>query len=326
MATNLIILILVVGLTIGAGWLALRMVRAQRRWVKIAGGLGAAVLTLLLAAVSFVGIKGLAALYFTGAPPAPSLTVPADPQLIARGEYLANISCFGCHSAVDAKGNPSGGQPLTGGWNIAAAEGFGFIGSMVTENLTPGGKLAGYTDGELFRALRYGVNQDGRLLGFMSLLPYGQLSDADTSALIAYMRSQPAVENNTPTGDRLNFLGVLLFGSGMFPAPEKPAAQVTAPPQAVNAEYGKYVATFGECRGCHGPDLTGVPASSMGPAVPNPRPLVSSLTAEQFIEMMRTGLRPGGAPFAESMPWQGASQMTDDDLAALYEYLVAPAP
>jgi hypothetical protein len=40
--------------------------------------------------------------------------------------------------------------------------------------------------------------------------------------------------------------------------------------------------------------------------------------------MMRTGVRPGGVAFPETMPWQNASKMTDDDLAALYAYLTAP--
>ncbi len=78
---------------------------------------------------------------------------------------------------MNANGNPSGELPLSGGWNIAAAEGFGFAGDMVTENLTPGGKLADYSDGELFRVLRYGPNQDGDLLAFMPLLPEGITSE-----------------------------------------------------------------------------------------------------------------------------------------------------
>ncbi|NPV75362.1 MAG: cytochrome c [Anaerolineae bacterium] len=324
MIVNLLIVLLLIGLTIGAGWLLWRTLRAKKLWVKILGGLGASALTLLLAALSFVGVKGAAVLYAPGAPAAHSRDIPADPALVARGEYLVNISCIGCHSKVNAQGNPSGEMPLSGGWNIAAAEGFGFLGDMVAENLTPGGKLANYTDGELFRALRYGVDKDGRRLGFMSLLPYGQLSDEDTEAIIAYLRSLPPTENQISTGDRINIVGVLLFGSGMFPLPETPSEQVVAPAQAVNAEYGAYVATFGECRGCHGPDVSGVPASAMGPAVPNPRPLVSQMTVDQFIEMMRTGTKPGGAPFTEGMPWQSASKMTDADLAALHAYLSAP--
>ena len=50
----------------------------------------------------------------------------------------------------------------------------------------------------------------------------------------------------------------------------------------------------------------------------------SRLTPEQFFEMMRSGVRPGNNPFPETMPWQNAARMTDDDLAALYAYLTAP--
>ncbi|MCI0519813.1 MAG: c-type cytochrome [Chloroflexi bacterium] len=324
MFVNILIFLVILAVTLGGGWLTWKALRAKRLWVKIAGGLLAGLLTLVLAAVSFIGGKGIAALYFPGAPAAPEMSIAGAPEQIARGEYLVNISCIGCHSAVDASGNPSGEQPLSGGWNIAAAEGFGFVGSIVTENLTPGGKLAEYSDGELFRALRYGVNRDGRLLGFMSLLPYGRLSDEDTQAIIAYLRSQPPVQNEAASGDQFSYVGVLLFGSGMFGEPAPAAEHVFAPPAAVNAEYGKYVATFGECLGCHGPDATGVEASAVVPAVPNPRPFVGALTQEQFFEMMRTGVRPGGAAFSEAMPWENASKMTDDDLAALYAYLTAP--
>ena len=107
-------------------------------------------MTLILAAMVFMGGKGIAATYSPGAPDASALTVAGTPEQVARGEYLVDLSCIRCHGAVDASGNPTGELPLTGGWNIAAAEGFGFMGSMVTENLTPGGKLAGYSDGELF--------------------------------------------------------------------------------------------------------------------------------------------------------------------------------
>ena len=38
---------------------------------------------------------------------------------------------------------------------------------------------------------------------------------------------------------------------------------------------------------------------------------------------MRTGRRPDGSELAAGMPWQNASKMTDEDLAALYAYLKA---
>lgn len=323
MFVNILIFLVLLALTVGAGWLTWRAVRAQRRWVKIAGGLGAGVLTLALAAVTFASGSGLAAFYFPGASPVRNLQVAGTPEQVARGEYLVNIGCIGCHGAVDANGNPSGEYPLSGGWNIAAAEGFGFIGDVVIENLTPGGKLAAYSDGELFRAIRHGINKDGHLLVFMPLLPFGQMSDNDIEAVIAYLRSQPATPSDTPRGDQVNFLGVAMFGAGMFPSPEAQPDTIAAPPAGTTTEYGKYVATFGECRGCHGPDLLGQTDPTTGQFFPNPRTLVSSMTQEQFTEMMRTGVRPSGAAFPETMPWQNASQMTDDDLNALYAYVTA---
>ncbi len=155
----------------------------------------------------------------------------------------------------------------------------------------------------------------------MPLLPFGGMSDDDIIAVIAFLRSQPEVASTGPTGDDLNFLGMILFGAGLFPPAEVRPASIAAPAPGPNVQYGKYVATFGECRGCHGPDMTGSPATQFTTEVPNPRPLVSTVTLAQFIEMMRTGVRPGNNPFPPQMPWQNASKMTDDDLVALYTYL-----
>ena len=322
MIANLLVLLLIVGLVVLFGWLTYRAIRAKKLWVKIVGGIGAGLLTLLFVVVGFMGAKGMAATYFPGANPAADLKVAGAPEQIARGEYLVNLSCVGCHGAVDVNGVPTEAHPLSGGFNIAAAEGFGFIGDMVTENLTPGGKLAGYSDGELFRVLRHAVDQKGHRLSFMSFLPYSQLSNDDTEAIIAYLRTLPAAPTAGATGDKLNFVGAVMLGAGMFGPASAPAADtITAPPQGMTAEYGKYVATFGECRGCHGSDMTGSAATAVSAAIPNPRPLVAAHSEAEFVEMMRTGIRPGDRPFPDTMPWQNAAKMTDDDLAALYAYL-----
>jgi mono/diheme cytochrome c family protein len=325
MVTNILVLLLIVGLVVLFGWLTYRAIRAKRLWVKIAGGIGAGLLTLLFAALAFIGAKGIVIMYFPGGGPAPDLKVAGTAEQIARGEYLVNISCINCHSAATPDGMPSGGHPMSGGYNLLDAEGFGFIGDIVTENLTPGGKLAGYSDGEIFRALRKSIDQKGRKLNAMAFMPYGQLSDDDIQAIIAYLRSLEPVETAGFTGDNLNFIGALIMGAGLFGknAPPAPDA-ITAPPPGVTAEYGKYVASFGECRGCHGTDMLGAEANLIFPVIPNPRPFVATLTQEQFVEMMRTGVKPTGTPFAQNMPWMNAAKMTDEDLAAIYAYLVAP--
>lgn len=178
---------------------------------------------------------------------------------------------MGCHGADDSDQFPlSGGTDIAGGIPIP-------IGKLVAANLTPGGVLAERTDGELFRAIRYGYGKSARA-AVMTFMPYRQLSDDDTKAIIAFLRSQEPV---TTYGDHdgLNILGaILLFGAGLEPLPEKIDGPIPAPPMGVSAEYGRYVATFGECRGCHGPNMTGSEATLFTQAFINPRPLVASLT------------------------------------------------
>jgi mono/diheme cytochrome c family protein len=320
---NFLVLFFLIMLAAFFGWLTYLAIRAKKVWVKIVGGLAGGLATLFIMVIIFTGGKGLVSMYFPGADPAPDLQVEGTPEQIARGEYLVNISCVGCHGQVGQDGERDS-QPLSGGWDIAAAQGFSFMGSMVTENLTPGGKLAEYSDGEIFRAIRQSVNKDGHRLASMSYLPYSQLSDEDTKAIVAYLRSLPAEGSSQPTGDRINFVGALLTGAGLIPEMAIVRGEVTAPEPGATAEYGAYVAALGDCRTCHGPDMTGMPASMLGPAVINPRPFVSTLTLEQFSETMRTGVRPNGVAFPDTMPWQNASRLNDADLAALYTYLTAP--
>lgn len=316
MFVNILILLALIALTVVLGWLTWRAIHAKRVWVKILVGLGAGLLTLVLASVTFFAGKGLAFMYVPPAP-APDLTVEGTPEQIARGRYLAGIACVGCHGA-----NESGEFPLTGGSDFAADIPMP-IGSMIVANLTPAGILADRTDGELFRTLRYGYGKHARA-GMMTFMPYRQLSDDDTKAIIAFLRSQEPVTTETKGGDAINILGaILLYGLGLQPLPETHTGVITAPPTTAGVEYGKYVATFGECRGCHGPNMTGEAATMFAPAFPNPRPYAGTLTEAQFIAMMRTGVRPNGIPLAPPMPWKNAAAMSDEDLAALYAYLKA---
>jgi mono/diheme cytochrome c family protein len=309
---NLLSFLALIALLVLFGWLTLRAWRIQRLLYKIPALLFGGLLSLIFLVVVFVAGKGLAFAYI--APdPAPDLTVAGSSDQVARGEYLVSVACVGCHGA------DGGGEfPLTGGMDFAEEIPMP-IGSMQAANITPGGILAERTDGELFRDLRYGFSPEGRL-GMMTFMPYRQLSDEDTQAIIAFLRSQEPVTTASNGGDKVNLLGaILFFGAGLVPLPEQVTGVISAPPQGMTAEYGKYVATFGECRGCHGPDMIGAPATALTTAVPNPRPFVGLITLEEFVQTMRTGKRPNGTEL--QMPWRNASQMTDEDLGALYVYL-----
>ena len=123
------------------------------------------------------------------------------------------------------------------------------------------------------------------------------------------------------TGDSLSFVGLLFIGGELLPAAEPKPATFRAGAGRQCAEYGKYVASYGDCRSCHGPDMTGTPASRLWRAVPNPRPLVATIERDQFRDD-DAHRRP---PRRRSLPGHDAlahaAAMNDEDLAALYAYL-----
>ena len=118
MIGNILILVVVIALVLLFGWLTYRAVRAKKLWVKIVGGLLAGLLTLVLAAMALFGGKGIATVYKPDVPAALALTVAGSPEQVARGEYLVNLSCIGCHGAEPPQ--PSGRQqfPFCPGWPV----------------------------------------------------------------------------------------------------------------------------------------------------------------------------------------------------------------
>jgi hypothetical protein len=88
------------------------------------------------------------------------------------------------------------------------------------------------SDGEIFRAIRNGIDADGRWLTVMSYTNAGKLSDDDIQALIAYIRSQPAAGQETVNPpDQLNLLGVIMLGAGMLPGGKPVFTGVITAPQ-----------------------------------------------------------------------------------------------
>ena len=291
MIANLLVLLLFVGLIVLFGWLCYRSIRSGKMWVKIVGDRFCPA----DAGIRWDCIHGRERCgcgVLPGAPDVPDLTVATTPEQIARGQYLVNLSCIGCLAR-------SGRTVRLDATSVERRHQYVGIRRLRVhrrhgcENLTPGGKLAGYSDGEIFRAIRNAVNQDGRNLGFMSFLPLRPTGDADTEAIIAIF--VPAAGRvKRPDRRQVQLHRRSRDGSGHVRSCAGPRnGVITGPPEGATAEYGKYVATYGDCRGCHGPDMTGAPASAVGPAVPNPRPLVSTMDQAQFMEMLRTGVRPG---------------------------------
>ena len=196
------------------------------------------------------------------------------------------------------------------------------IGSFVSSNLTPAGQLTHWSDGEIFRAIRNGIDADGHWLVIMSYTNAGKLSDEDVQPLIAYLRTQPAAGTATvDPPDQFSLLGFVMLGSGLLPT-GKPVftGVVTSPRKGPTAEYGEYISRYQDCRECHGADLNGGKPGQVGPIGPGLN-LVKQWKLEEFIDTMRTGTDPYGHHLGDQMPWRFIGRMDDEELTALYEYL-----
>jgi mono/diheme cytochrome c family protein len=190
------------------------------------------------------------------------------------------------------------------------------MGVIHAPNLTPGGELRDWTDGEIMRAIREGTHQNGRPL-LMPVVSFKYFSDEDVQALIAFLRSQPAVQNETPVTDP-SLLTAFFLGVNLLNIDAKPVGSVSAPPKEASAAYGEYVLNTLGCRDCHGADLQGgKPPLPQGPHLG----AVKGWTQEQFVSALRTGATPSGKVLSAEMPWQVYGRMDDVELAALYAYL-----
>jgi mono/diheme cytochrome c family protein len=305
---GLVMLIATVALLI---WSSLRAWRQKNSFLKWGGAGLAALLATAVSFVSVLTIAGLVKLH-TRSAPVPDLKVAGTPDQIQRGQAIATSFCDACHSTTG---------PLTGGEDIG--EHFPMpVGSFVSSNLTPAGQVNRWSDGEIFRAIRNGVDADGHWLIIMSYTNAGQLSDDDIQALIAYLRSRPAAgQAIVHPPDQLNLLGVIMLGAGMLPA-GKPVytSVITAPPKGPTVQYGEYILSYQDCRECHGANLAGGVEGQLGPIGPNLH-LVKRWKLEKFIATMRTGTDPGGHALSKQMPWRPIGKMDDEELGAVYEYL-----
>lgn len=252
---------------------------------------------------------------------AAKLVIPTDAAAVERGRYISEAitKCADCH------GEGLGGEVFL---DDPA------LGRLVAANLTAGaGGIGGsYSDEDWVRALRHGVDPDGKPLLFMPAQEYTHLGDEDLGALIAYLKSLPPKDNVLP-GSSAGPLGRLLFLTGqleLVPAEliDHQAERAAVPARAATKEYGKYLAETGGCVGCHGPGLSGGPIPGAPPEIPPAQNItpdretgLGTWTIADFEIALRRGKRPDGSAISEMMPWKATAKMTDEDLEALWLYL-----
>lgn len=278
--------------------------------------------------------------------PAENIQIKYTPERLARGKYLVQnvVGCLGCHSHRDfgAFSLPIvAGTEGMGGF-VLDKKLMGLPGTLVTRNITPY-KLKDWTDGELIRTLRAGVNKEGKaLFPLMPYTHYRELCQEDLYSIVTFIRTLKPIAGDPPP-TQLDFPVNLIVRT--IPADAGPFPP--APDRKDKLPYGKYLVNACSCTECHTPrdshgeplpglDLAGgmefhLPdGSTLRPAniTPDKKTGIGDWTKDYFVKRFRLGktmakthalVKPGEV--TSIMPWEEYGGMNDQDLGAIFEYL-----
>ena len=238
--------------------------------------------------------------------------VSADSATLAKGAALVKShACTHCH------GDDLGGTVYVDEMPFAR---------VTASNLTPGrgGIGSRYTDADWERAIRHGVNAEGRGLMVMPADLFTNLADDELGAMIAYLKTLPPVDRELPPTE-LGPVGRMVATFNPLTMPQlmgEPSPHpASAPDYGPTAAFGAYRAST-LCVACHGGDLSGGPhPDPNGPYSPNLHP-VASWSLDEFATALRTGTRPDGRVLDDKyMPWTSLKNLPDTEIEALYRHL-----
>jgi hypothetical protein len=252
------------------------------------------------------------------------------------------LGCIYCHSERDYA---YFGGPVVPGTEGKGGEVFdasvGVSGYLVAQNITPY-NIGDWSDGELYRAIVSGLHKDGyALFPIMPSDAYRYLVTDDVYAIIAYLRTLPPIESENP-GRKLSTIMKIIANSRAIPAE----------PWDIDwnnkVEVGEYYARIGGCTFCHTTaDERMQPIDGMllagGMGLPSGGKLVraANISADpetgigawseaDFIARFKA-YRDRNIPEAEAgynsqMAWPVYANIKDEDLAAIYAYIMAQPP
>jgi mono/diheme cytochrome c family protein len=312
----------------------------MKKLFKISGIIFLAVIILLIAGYAFISFN------YPKVTPATDLKISSTPEMIERGRYLSNsfAGCIDCHSKRDFSLLAG---PLIPGTEGMGGEDFGEgAGYIPAKNITPDKEtgIGDWTDGEIFRAVTAGIDKKGEPLGpMMPYMFFGKLDKEDVYAIIAYIKTLPPVKNKVPD-HKFNFPLNLIFRT----LPADP--QFGKRPDPNNSiATGEYYSSG--CKVCHSPmekgDFISGKLFSGGVEFPLPKGgIIRSMnitpdketgigkwTKEQFIERFKNYLKPKSrqisvheGEFNSIMPWTFFATAKEEDLGAVYDYLMSQNP
>ena len=140
------------------------------KWIGIVLGSLIGLILVLAAVFYFIGESRLNKKYEV---PPSNITIPTDAARVEFGKHRAETLCQGCHGA-----NLSG----IDNWFDAPP-----LGNIASANLTSGqgGIGAEFTTEDYVRAIRHGIDRDGKPIFMTAVVSTAHLSDEDLGAIIA---------------------------------------------------------------------------------------------------------------------------------------------
>ncbi len=257
----------------------------------------------------------------------------ADDALIERGRYLVTgiMACGNCHSSRTAEGEFIENMELAGNF-VIEEPGFKAYAPNITPDIRSG--IGSWTDAEIIRAVREGIRRDEQVMGPPMAFPfYRDISDNDMRAVVAYLRSVPAIENEVPLSTYTMELPPS-WGPPVGVVPDVPRDDVVA--------YGEYlVGPLGHCTHCHTPlvngqqdfsrlgaggNLFGKPVSYAFTVLASnitqhPQLGIGKWSDEEIKRAITTGIDRNGQQLLPFMGFSFYANISDEDLDAIVAYL-----
>ncbi len=293
------------------------MKKLIKKFFKVAGIILGSLIALVLLAYSFVYLSMRHRISKEYSVPPENMIIISDSSAIANGAHLANIrGCNDCHGARFE------GKVLNDD---------GAIGRLTTPNLTrgKGGLPANFSVSDWMRVLRHGLNREGKPLLMMPSHETAAFSRKDLNDIIAYAQQLPPVNNQTPSMKPGPVLYVMAYLNKftLLSAEQidhnKALEGVQFLPGSI--QQGQYLSVT--CKGCHKENMKGGEAAVPGmPPYPDltTTGATGRMNLHQFTNALRTGIKENGVQMDNAnMPWKMTSHYTDDEIKALYTYLLS---
>ena len=255
---------------------------------------------------------------------------------IERGDYLVNglMTCGNCHTPRGPGGVYDLSRQLSGGPQTWDEESFKVKGANITPDLQTG--IGKWSSADIRKLLVTGFRPDGTQIAPM--MPYGfykVLTTADVDALVAYLKSVPAVRSAVEPP---------IYKSALTSSTPQGAEKAMAEADMVDpARRGFYLVTIAHCMECHTPLVNGrhdfAQLGKGGQVFKGPfgvtvsRNITAHGTAglgawsdDEIKAVISKGVRKDGTQLKPPMAFQSYARMTAQDLSAIVAYLRTVPP